>query len=68
GRAKTLLKKAFETQEAKRGFSIVEILSNCPVGWGMTAPTSMEHVEKDVIETYPLGVLVDRSLAAAEAH
>jgi 2-oxoglutarate ferredoxin oxidoreductase subunit beta len=55
-----MLKKAFQAQEAKAGFSIVEILSNCPVGWGMTAPASMEHVEKEVISTYPLGVLVDR--------
>jgi 2-oxoglutarate ferredoxin oxidoreductase subunit beta len=67
GRAKTLLKRAFELQEAKAGFTIVEILSNCPVGWGMTAPASMEHVEKDVISTYPLGVLVDRPKAALES-
>ncbi len=60
GRAKTMLKRAFELQEAKAGFTIVEILSNCPVGWGMTAAASMEHVEKEVVETYPLGVLVDR--------
>ena len=60
GRAKQMLKRAFEIQEAKAGFSIVEVLSNCPVGWGMTAPASMEHVEKEVVETYPLGVLVDR--------
>jgi 2-oxoglutarate ferredoxin oxidoreductase subunit beta len=66
GRTKQMLKRAFELQEAKAGFTIVEILSNCPVGWGMTAPASMEHVEKDVVETYPLGVLVDR-LAKAPA-
>ncbi len=67
GRAKTLLKRAFELQEAKAGFTIVEILSNCPVGWGMTAPESMEHVEKDVIGTYPLGVMVDRAKAGPES-
>jgi 2-oxoglutarate ferredoxin oxidoreductase subunit beta len=60
GRAKQMLKRAFELQEAKAGFTIVEILSNCPVGWGMTAPESMAHVEQEVVETYPLGVLVDR--------
>jgi 2-oxoglutarate ferredoxin oxidoreductase subunit beta len=66
GRAKQMLKRAFEVQEAKAGFSIVEILSNCPVGWGMSAPASMAHVEKEVVETYPLGVLVDRlSMAPA---
>ena len=67
GRAKAMLKRAFELQEAKAGFSIVEILSNCPVGWGMTAPASMEHVEKEVVETYPLGVVVDRPALAVKA-
>jgi 2-oxoglutarate ferredoxin oxidoreductase subunit beta len=60
GRTKQMLKRAFELQTARAGFTIVEILSNCPVGWGMTAPASMEHVETEVVETYPLGVMVDR--------
>ena len=60
GRAKQMLKRSFEIQEKKQGFSIVEILSTCPVGWGMTATEAMEHVERDVVSTYPLGVIVDR--------
>jgi len=47
----------------------VEVLSNCPVGWGMTAPQSMEHLRK-VAQVYPPGVLVDRMrgpAASAEA-
>ena len=60
GRAKQMLKRSFEIQEKKQGFSIVEILSTCPVGWGMTASEAMEHVERDVVDTYPLGVIVDR--------
>jgi 2-oxoglutarate ferredoxin oxidoreductase subunit beta len=43
------------------GLSIVEILSTCPVGWGMTPTESMEHLARDVVQTYPLGVLVDRT-------
>jgi len=61
GRARQMLKRAFQAQEQHEGFSIVEILSTCPVGWGMTAAESMEHVEKVVPETYPLGVIVDRA-------
>ena len=61
GRAKAMLRKAFETQLAGDGLSIVEILSTCPVGWGMTAIESMEHVARDVVTTYPLGVIVDRT-------
>ncbi len=64
GRAKQMLKRSFEVQEKKLGFSIVEILSTCPVGWGMTATEAMEHVESDVVSTYPLGVIVDRGQEA----
>jgi 2-oxoglutarate/2-oxoacid ferredoxin oxidoreductase subunit beta len=60
GRTKAMLRRAFEVQLSGGGLSIVEILSTCPVGWGMTAPEAMEHLANDVVETYPLGVLVDR--------
>ena len=61
GRTKAMLKRAFLAQLRGDGLSIVEILSTCPVGWGMTAPEAMRHVKEDVVATYPLGVLVDRS-------
>lgn len=61
GRAKQMLKRSFEVQERKQGFSIVELLSTCPVGWGMTPTEAMEHVEHKVVDTYPLGVLADRT-------
>lgn len=67
GRAKQMLKRAFQLQEAGAGFSIVEILSTCPVGWGMTPQESMEHVEHEVVGTYPLGVMVDRPAQAQSA-
>ena len=35
-KAKAAIKKAFETQAAKKGFSIVEVLSTCPTNWGLT--------------------------------
>jgi 2-oxoglutarate ferredoxin oxidoreductase subunit beta len=59
GKAKAMLKRAYQAQLNDAGFAIVELLSNCPVGWGMTAPDSMAHLA-EVAETYPLGVLVDR--------
>jgi 2-oxoglutarate ferredoxin oxidoreductase subunit beta len=61
GRTKAMLKRAFATQLSGGGLSIVEVLSTCPVGWNMTATEAMEHVARDVVETYPLGVLVDRT-------
>ncbi len=63
GRAKAMLRRAFEIQLAGGGFTIVEVLSTCPVGWGMTPTEAMEHVAREVVGTYPLGVLVDRPAA-----
>ncbi len=60
GRTKAMIRRAFETQIAGNGLSIVEVLSTCPVGWGMTPVEAMEHVAHDVVATYPLGVIVDR--------
>jgi len=60
GRTKAMLRRAFEDQLEGGGLSIVEVLSTCPVGWGMTPTEAMAHVARDVVATYPLGVLVDR--------
>ena len=67
GRTKALLRRAFETQLTGGGLSIVEVLSTCPVGWGLTPTESMDHLANDVVGTYPLGVLVDRG-AGPERH
>jgi 2-oxoglutarate ferredoxin oxidoreductase subunit beta len=67
GRTKAMLRRAFETQLTGDGLSIVEVLSTCPIGWGMTPAESMEHLAHDVIQTYPLGVLVDRTKTGTAA-
>ncbi len=64
GKMKAMIRKACQAQIDGAGFSIVEVLSNCPVGWGMTAPDSMAHLS-EVSEVYPLGVLVDRTKGGA---
>jgi len=64
GKTRAMLKRACEVQEVDGGFGIVEILSNCPVGWGMTPVESIEHLAV-VADTFPLGVLVDRPRAKA---
>jgi len=61
GRTKSMIRKACEAQLHGDGFAIVEVLSNCPVGWGMTATESIQHLKDVVVKTYPLGVLVDRT-------
>ena len=60
GRTKALLRRSFEIQLTGGGLTLVEILSNCPVGWGMTPAESMDHLAREVVAAYPLGVLVDR--------
>ena len=59
GKLKAMLKRAFEIQLGGGTFGLVEVLSNCPVGWGMTAPESMAHLS-EVSATYPVGVILDR--------
>jgi 2-oxoglutarate ferredoxin oxidoreductase subunit beta len=57
-----MIRRACQAQLDGEGFAIVEVLSNCPVGWNMTAHESMEHL-REVAEVYPPGVLVDRRAA-----
>jgi 2-oxoglutarate ferredoxin oxidoreductase subunit beta len=67
GKTKAMLRRSFETQLGGGGVSIVEVLSTCPVGWGMTPTEAMRHIAEDTPATYPLGVLVDRRAAAFRA-
>ena len=62
GKLKAMIRRACQIQLEGRGFAIVEALSNCPVGWGMTPLQSLEHLRGPVVDAYPLGVIVDRSL------
>jgi 2-oxoglutarate ferredoxin oxidoreductase subunit beta len=61
GRTKQYLRRACEVQLAGAGFSIVEVLSNCPVGWGLTPAESMARLREVVAEQYHPGVIVDRT-------
>ena len=60
-KAKAAIKKAFETQEAKKGFSIVEVLSTCPTNWGLTPVEALEWLRQNMMPYYPLGVYQDRT-------
>jgi len=53
--AKKAIKKAFETQIKGLGYSMVEVLSQCPTAWGMTPIESTKWVEEKMISYYPLG-------------
>lgn len=53
--AKNSIKRALMTQERSLGFSFVEMLSACPVGWQMEPLESLEWMEKEMVRQYPLG-------------
>lgn len=55
-KAKKAVKKAFETQLAGKGFSMVEILSTCPTNWGLSPQDALNFVKEQMIPQYPLGV------------
>ena len=59
--AKRAIKKAFETQINKQGFSIVEVLSTCPTNWGLTPVESLSWLNENMIPFYPLGVYKDQT-------
>ena len=59
--AQKAIKKAFENQINKKGFSLIEVVSTCPTNWGMTPKDALKWVDDNMIPYYPLGVYKDRS-------
>ena len=55
-KAKKAIRKAFETQMAGKGFSLVELLSTCPTNWGLTPVEALKWLKENMIPYYPLGV------------
>jgi len=58
--AKRAIKKAFQNQISGKGFSLVEVVSQCPVDWGMTPHDAIRWVEEVLVKNYPLGVYKDK--------
>ena len=54
-RAKKAIRKAFEYQLEARGFTMVEVLSTCPTGWGLNPVDALDWLETNMIPYYPLG-------------
>jgi 2-oxoglutarate/2-oxoacid ferredoxin oxidoreductase subunit beta len=54
-RAKKAIKLAFRTQMAGLGFSMVEILSTCPINWHMDPLQALEWGKDNMIPYFPLG-------------
>jgi 2-oxoglutarate ferredoxin oxidoreductase subunit beta len=54
-RAKKAVRRAFQAQMAGLGFSMVELLSNCPTNWGVPVAESLAWIEHHMLPYYPLG-------------
>jgi 2-oxoglutarate/2-oxoacid ferredoxin oxidoreductase subunit beta len=55
-RAKKAIAKAFRCQQAGAGFSLVEILSPCPINWKMGTVEACSWIDDVMVAHFPLGV------------
>ncbi len=64
GRTKKAIRKAFQTQIDGLGFSLVEILSPCPVNWKMGELQAWQWIDKVMVKEFTLGVKRDTTRQA----
>ena len=57
---KKYVRNAIEAQINNEGFSIVEVLAQCPNNWRMSTRESNEWMEKEVVPYFPLGEFKER--------
>ena len=55
-KTKKAIKKGFENQLNNLGFSLIEVLSQCPTDWQMTPIESIKWIDDILTKTFPLGV------------
>jgi 2-oxoglutarate/2-oxoacid ferredoxin oxidoreductase subunit beta len=58
-RTKKMIRRALETQEARLGFSFVEILTMCPTGWFVETPDAPDYLTTTLAPVHAPGVLKD---------
>lgn len=54
-RTKKAIKTAFQAQLQGLGFSMVEILSSCPINWNLAPQAALYHIKDTMIPYFPLG-------------
>ena len=54
---KKAVQKSFEYQKLNKGTCFIEVVSNCPSGWGMTPVEANKWMEENMFPYYPLGDL-----------
>ncbi|MBR6094972.1 MAG: 2-oxoglutarate oxidoreductase [Lachnospiraceae bacterium] len=64
--AKKAIKKGFENQINKRGYSIIEVVSTCPTNWGLSPAEAVNWLRDNMLPYYPLGVYKDVTAEGGE--
>lgn len=54
-KAKAGIEKAFRNQVEGKGYSFVELLTNCPTNWGVSAEESLKWISEKTIPFFPPG-------------
>ena len=57
--AKKAIKKAFQYQIDRKGYTIIEVLSTCPTNWGLSVKDSLDWLRENMMKFYPVGVIKD---------
>ena len=61
-KAKKAIKKAFQYQMEKKGFSMIEVLSSCNIGWGLSPNDALQYIKNEMATYFPLGVYKDKGV------
>lgn len=59
-KTRAAIRKAIQAQLDGKGFSMVEVVSPCPTGWGMEPLAAREWITRDMARTFPAKVTCDR--------
>lgn len=57
--ATKMVKRGLEIQRDKKGYTFIEILSQCPTNWKKDPKEACDWIDEVVCKQYPLGVLKD---------
>ncbi len=60
-KTKKAIKTAFQYQLENKGFSLIEVLSMCPTGWGVTPIQAKKWIAEVMVKYYPLGEFRNRA-------
>lgn len=60
-KTKAMIKRAFLCQIEDKGFSLIEVLSQCPTDWWLSPGDSIKWMQEKMMPVFKLGVFKDRA-------